>query len=83
MLRVLDGTIAALQTLRADIDTEDADALEERLERARASRERWWRQRQAAEWTGPDTMPTTELPKSSDVFGRLLGFSGRKTKPKK
>ncbi len=83
MLRVLDGTIAALQAIRADIDTEDAESLEKRLDRARTGRERWWRQRKAAEWTGPNTMPATELPKSSDVFGRLLGFSGRKTKPKK
>jgi prephenate dehydrogenase len=82
MLRVIDGTMAALQSIRADIQEENGDALEERLERARRGREKWWRQRQANEWAGPEATASVELPTSSEVFGRLFGL-GRKPKDKK
>lgn len=82
MLRVIDGTMAALQSIRSDIQDENGDALEERLDRARQGRERWWRQRQANEWAGPEATASVELPTTSEVFGRLFGL-GRKPKDKK
>lgn len=79
MLRLLDSIIASMQTLRNDIYEENAAALEERLERARTGRERWWHQRQAADWVNADAVPAPETPSTSEMFGRLLGL-GRKSK---
>jgi prephenate dehydrogenase len=78
VLRKLDGVIAALQAIRNDLYTEDGTALEERLKRARKGREDWWKQRQAANWVGEE-IPSTEMPRASDAFGRLIGIR-RKTK---
>ena len=82
ILRLLDSTIAALQTLRNDINDENGEILEERLLRARQGREKWWRQRQAGDWMNAEAVASVDLPSSSDVFGRLLGFK-RKPKNKK
>ncbi len=82
MLRLIDGTMAALQAIRSDIQDENGDALEKRLERARQGREKWWQQRQANEWAGPEATASVELPSTSEVFGRLFGL-GRKPKDKK
>jgi len=76
VLRVVDGVIAALQALRNDIASEDGEALEKRLERARSGRERWWGQRQAADWNEEATA-SAEISAGSEIFGRLLGFRRR------
>lgn len=81
-LRVLDGLIAALQTLRSDIKSQDSEALGKRLERARQSRETWWAQRMAADWVTEENGPPADMPKSSDWFGRLIGMGGRKSRTK-
>jgi prephenate dehydrogenase len=75
-LRTLDGFIASLQTLRADIATENQEALAKRLQRAYEGRDRWWKQRLAADWS-TEQVPKTELPTASEIFGRMLGL-GRK-----
>jgi prephenate dehydrogenase len=81
VLRWMDGLIAALNHLRADLYAQDAQALEARLQRARSGRETWWQQRQAANWQGEENAPAVEAPTGSEVFGRLLGLGQRK-KPK-
>ncbi|HEX7973253.1 MAG TPA: prephenate dehydrogenase/arogenate dehydrogenase family protein [Anaerolineales bacterium] len=78
VLRVLDSTIAALQAIRSDIEQQNTEALEARLERARRGREKWWKQRKAGDWIN-DAIPAHDLPDTNDMFGRLLGF-GRKPK---
>ena len=85
VLRVLDSTIAALQTLRNDIDLQEAAVLEERLSRARKARDRWWQQRLAGDWINDEAYPDPDIPRS-DLFGRLLGIGGHrppKQPPKK
>lgn len=77
VIRVVDGLIASLQTIRNDIEGNQADALEDRLKRAREGQERWWKERQSASWTGEEA-PAVEMPKASDLFGRLLGMGGRR-----
>lgn len=77
VLRALDSFIGALQALREDIANQNVTTLDERLLRAHASREHWWKQRFAADWTLPDT-PKLELPNASEVFSRLLGMNRRK-----
>jgi prephenate dehydrogenase len=79
VVRVTDSVIAALQALRNDIKNQEWQSLNERLERARDGRDRWWSQRQAADWKAEDMPHSVESPKSSEVFGRLVGF-GRKPK---
>lgn len=75
-LRTLDGFIASLQTIRADIATENQEALTKRLKRAYEGRDRWWKQRLAADWS-TEQVPKPELPTASEIFGRMLGL-GRK-----
>jgi prephenate dehydrogenase len=77
MLRVLDSVIASLQTLRDDIHREDAEVLTERLERARKGRERWWKERQDANWAAEGRPKIERASAASSIFGNLLRFGGR------
>jgi prephenate dehydrogenase len=78
--RVLNDLIAALQAIRNGIDEGDAAALDETLSHARRGRERWWHERQVADWTSEDA-PSIDIPENPGFLGRLLGMSGW-TKPK-
>ena len=80
VVRVLDSVIASLNKLRKDIAGEDAESLNNRLERAREGRNEWWKARQAAEWVLEET-PRVKTNAASDVFGSLLRF-GRRPKRK-
>jgi len=80
-MRVLDNTIAALQELRVDIESQDSEALEKYLERAYKGRQAWWQERQSGDWLRLEGSPAVEYPSSPGIFGRLLGL-GRRTKPK-
>ncbi len=73
-LRVIDGAIAALQAIRADLNNRDEKSLLQRLERAYIGRERWWGQRQAGDWANEELASGVDVPKSSDVFGKLIGL---------
>jgi hypothetical protein len=78
VLRVLNSVIASIKTLRDDITAEDADTLNERLERAYLGRDQWWRDRHAKGDGGPK-MPAIEKPSmSSMLFGELLSPRVRK-----
>ena len=79
VVRVMDSMIATLQAIRADVAQKDAEALDERLERARRGREDWWKQRQTAIWVG-EGPPPVNTPAASEWFGRLLGLGGKKRK---
>lgn len=79
VMRTIDSLIAALYAMRTDIEREEGDVLEERLERARAGRSLWWNQRQAANWLGEEMSTSMrEVPTGSDIFGRMLGFGRRR-----
>jgi prephenate dehydrogenase len=79
VLRAVDGVIAALQTVRTDIENEDGESLESRLERALQGRERWWLQRQAADWVSEEMADTSvDSMSRSDMVGRLFGYRSRK-----
>lgn len=80
-LRLIDGLIASLLAIRSDIKAQDSKALTERLERARAGREGWWKERQAGNWGLDEGAAKVEMPRSSDFFGRMFGV-GRKPKSK-
>jgi prephenate dehydrogenase len=80
ILRILDNTIASLQAIRGDIDSEEGDALEDRLLRARDNRLKWWSERQAGEWLSED-VPRSSLQESPGILRRLFGIS-RKPKAK-
>jgi prephenate dehydrogenase len=80
VLRVLDSTQAAIQAIRDDIVAQDESGLNERLGRARAGREKWWKERQAGEWVG-DGAPAVNLPEDPGFLGRLFGI-GRKPGPR-
>ncbi len=77
MLRVLDGVIASLHKIRDDIDHEDADKLIQRLERAQKGRQRWWKERQEANWAAEGRPKIERESAASSIFGDLLRFGGR------
>jgi prephenate dehydrogenase len=79
VVRVLDGLIASLQSIRNDIDSQDEKALDERFTRLRQGRETWWQQRLSANWSSEE-IPVNDLPKASDWFGRLLGVNRKQDK---
>jgi prephenate dehydrogenase len=80
VLRTMDGFIGTLQSIRTDIANGDQELLTDRLKRAYEGRERWWKQRLAADWSN-EQRPAAEIPTASEVFGRLLGL-GRKRSTK-
>jgi len=77
MLRVLDSTIAALYAIRSDIDENNPEALDDRLKRARYGREKWFAEREAAEWMAED-LPAVDMSNQPSFFGRLFGAKPRK-----
>ncbi len=81
MVRVLDAAIAALQAFRTEVKNEDVRSLNERLNRAQAGRQRWWDERQLANWTAEEMFSNTPLPKRTDFVSKLL-FERRKDKDK-
>jgi prephenate dehydrogenase len=77
VLRVIEGAIASLQAIRNDLQNQDAEALEERLTRARRGREIWLKTRMEAEWVSQE-IATADSPTSTGLFGRLMGMDKRK-----
>lgn len=79
--RLIDTLIASLQHIRNDIAENNLESLETRLQRATSNRERWWRQRLAADWSTEYTAPA-ELPTASEIFGRLIGINRSRKRDK-
>jgi prephenate dehydrogenase len=78
VLRLLGSLIAGLQSIRLDLQENDREALTERLERAFRGRERWWKERQKADWAGEE-IPQSDAPaRASNMFGNLLAFGSRR-----
>jgi prephenate dehydrogenase len=77
VVRVLDSVIASMQVLREDIKNEDDQALTKRLARARAGRERWWQERQEANWALEGRPKIETGSAASSIFGNLLRFGGK------
>jgi len=79
VLRVLNSVIASIKTLRDDIAAEDADMLNQRLERAFLGRDQWWQERHP-EKRKPQDSPYEKPSLSSMLFGEMLSSRGRKSK---
>jgi hypothetical protein len=77
VLRVIDGLIASLQALRGDIEDQDSQTLQGRIERAVNGRQLWWSQRQTPNWEEEATA-APEISTGSEMFGRLLGIRRKK-----
>jgi prephenate dehydrogenase len=78
VLRVLNSVIASIKTLRDDVAEEDAEALNQRLERAYSDRDQWWRERHKKE-DGSQPPSVGRQTFSSMLFGELLSPRARKT----
>lgn len=79
-VRMLDQMIDELQRMRDAIAAQDANALQKRLEHARAERDLWIKQRRAADW---EVKTDVRAPSSGAMFGRLFGIRPRKDKDEK
>ncbi|HSV85610.1 MAG TPA: prephenate dehydrogenase [Levilinea sp.] len=75
VVRVMDNLLAALRELRQAIVEDEDGTLHALLHNARDDRRIWLEQRQSANWNPALKM---ELPRSSDVFGRLFGLGRRR-----
>ena len=73
LLRCLDGFQSALQALRSDIENNQADQLELRLEHARSGRMKW-----LDSFHQPDQgMMNSVMPKPGDFWRQQVGFFAR------
>jgi prephenate dehydrogenase len=82
VMRITDSVIAALQAMRNDLKNEDEQALQEKLERARSGRERWWIDRQSVDGMSEEIKSPVDTPKASDMFKSMFGFRGIKDRRK-
>ena len=80
VVRILDGVIAALQSMRDDIQAHDGESLERQLESAQQGHARWVKERQAANWIF-DGMPQA-VSKSTEGIGFLSRLFGSGIKRK-
>ena len=84
LLRSLDMFRTALQALRSDIENDQGDSLEKKLEAARTGRQKWLKEYNQA-GRQDDNLPGIAMPKGGDYwkqqFGFLLKHPAEKTKP--
>ncbi len=76
-LRVLDDLIGSLQLMREYISEQDADGLNDLMQRAVDARKDWHSHRAAADWDMPQEQ---NMPRMSDILGRLVGIKPREKK---
>lgn len=81
VLRSIDNLIDTLHDLRHDLDSQDAASLAQHLENAQKNYQRWWRERNVANWGAAETAPKMELPTAKDFFGRMVGMRQRRKDP--
>lgn len=75
--RMIDQVIASLRELRDAITSENAAALQERLEHARDSRSQWLQQRRSGDW---EPKSKQHIPTGGEMIGRLFGLRPKKDK---
>jgi len=81
IVRKLDDTISALQSIRNDIAEDESAALGQRLKHAKAGVEQWWQERSGGNWLAQELPKSDHIPTSSEIMGGLLGFGiGKKKK---
>ena len=86
-LRVLDEYIAALQSLREQIDKEEKNSLKERLQHVLEERLQWQRARGNGDWRSDGSL-NQEIPSFGDIWkgqlglGKLLGRRNKKPEDK-
>jgi prephenate dehydrogenase len=84
-IRVLDGYIAALQSLRGEVAGEEKKNLHTRLDHTCKKREKWRQERTEGNWQLVE-FGGQEMPKASDILkqqvgglGKLFGRRGKKS----
>jgi prephenate dehydrogenase len=81
VLRVIDNMVTTLQSFRDEIERDDKDQLETRLDQAIEGRTKWWEQRQSTNWY-PQSVNLDEIPTPREMLGRFIGL-GKKPKTRK
>ncbi|MCA1899206.1 MAG: prephenate dehydrogenase/arogenate dehydrogenase family protein [Chloroflexi bacterium] len=77
VVHALDVTLAALRGLRDDIENENHEGVEARLDAAVRGRQRWLGERLAADWGGAERNQKIDIPSFSERFFGGLAM-GRK-----
>ena len=72
MLRLLDETIATLESLRGNIARDEAKELQSRLEQARRGRAQWQLERAKGDWLSVER-GGQEMPKAADIMKQQIG----------
>jgi prephenate dehydrogenase len=84
LVRWIDALMENLYTMRQQLTAKDAEKLKQELSRARLGREKWIKERTAANWAAAENSPNVPLPTSKEVFSHMFTFGGgRKSKPPK
>lgn len=76
-VRMLDQVMIELRELRDEVAAGKSAELQERLERAQASRDLWLHQRRSGDW---EPKQQQRIPTGSEVIGRLFGVRPKKDK---
>jgi prephenate dehydrogenase len=75
VLRLLDELTGELKDLRAELEQDNAAALEARLDKAYKGQQTWRGQRLKGDWDVKRKSPA--LPSAGDMLGRLIGLRPR------
>lgn len=75
--RLLENLATELLALRDAIADNDLDALQARLEHARAGRDQWQKERFSADWDA-DARKNVHVPTGGEIVGRLFGIRPKK-----
>jgi prephenate dehydrogenase len=70
-IRVLDTLVARLLEMRAEIEDQDLQALEQRFTQVRQGRMNWWKERWNANWAAKE-QGGLETPTAGEWMGRLV-----------
>jgi hypothetical protein len=81
-LRVLDEYIAALQSLRDEVEKEEKSSLQERFNAALHARAEWQRERGDSSWQENDS-PKQAPPTFNDILRGPLGLGKMLGRPRK
>lgn len=73
VLRSLDSLIGELEEMRAELANGESEPFETRIQRALQKRQRWWTERQRAEWLS-EQRGQVDFSEAGSMFGQLIGY---------
>jgi prephenate dehydrogenase len=83
LVRWINAVMDNLDVMRQELASQDAEKFVVELEKARAGREKWLREKNALSWAATESATNVELPTARQIFTSMFTFGGgKKPKPK-